>query len=324
VGAVIRVGFIGAGAVATRHAATIARFDDVRVVAVADPVMDRAIGLAGRGATPYASHDVMLEREDLDAVYVCVPPYAHGPPEQAVIEAGLPLFVEKPLAADLATAEGIAARLDGSGLVTATGYHWRALDIFERATELVADRPVWLALGYWLDRVAPPAWWSRRELSGGQTVEQATHVLDLLRCLVGEVTEVNAVAASTRPPSATFDIDEVSTATLRFTSGAVGSIASTSLLTWHDRMGVRLVSAGLTVELTETALVVRTGEGQTRFAAAGDAKARTDREFLDAARGGPDRVRAPYPEALRTHRLACAVARSAADGRRVELEPAGV
>src|SRR4051794_41771548 len=155
--AVVRVGMVGAGAVATRHAAAIARFSDAELVAVADPVPERAATLAARyGAASYDGHDRMLEHEELDAVYVCVPPYAHGPPELAVIEAGLPMFVEKPLAADLATAEMIATRVEAAGQATATGYHWRAMDTMERAAELVAACPVRLAPGPRLDRAAPP------------------------------------------------------------------------------------------------------------------------------------------------------------------------
>jgi predicted dehydrogenase len=318
--AMLRIGMIGAGAVATRHAATIARFPDVRLVAVADEVAERAATLAARhGAAAYDGHDPMLEGEKLDAVYVCVPPYAHGAPELAVIEAGLPMFVEKPLAAELATAESIAARVEAAGQPTATGYHWRALDTMERAAELIAGRPVRLALGTWLDKAAPPAWWASRELSGGQTVEQATHILDVLRYLMGEVTQVTAAGARVHPAGAGDDIDQVAVASLRFASGALGTIASTSLLDWHDHMGVRLIGEGQCLELTESELVVHTGDGPVRWPATGDAKASTDRDFLDTVHGGPDRVRAPYAEALRTHRLACAVARSAAEGRPVDV-----
>jgi predicted dehydrogenase len=316
----LRIGMIGAGAVATRHADTIAGFPDVRLVAVADEVAERASALAGRyGAAAYDGHDPMLEREELDAVYVCVPPYAHGAPELAVIGAGLPMFVEKPLAADLATAEMLAARVEAAGLVTATGYHWRAMDTTERAAGLLNGHPVRLAVGSWLGRVAPPAWWTSRALSGGQTVEQVTHVLDTLRHLVGEVTQVSALAARVHPATAAADIDQVAVASLRFASGALGTLATTNLLDWHDDIGVRLITEGLAIELTETELVVRDGNGLQRWPDSGEAKASTDRDFLDAVQGGPDRIRVPYAEAMRTHRLTCAVARSAAEGRPVDV-----
>jgi predicted dehydrogenase len=317
----VAVGFVGAGAVATRHAATLARFEDVDVVGVADPDAGAAGRLAARaGANAYASHEELLARERLDALYVCVPPFAHGAPELAAVEAGLPLFVEKPLAADLATAELIAEAVRGRGLVTGVGYHWRWLDTVERARELLDGNPARLVLAYWLDKVPPPAWWRSRDRSGGQVVEQATHVLDLARALVGEVTLVHAVGA--RSPRADFpdsDVDDVSAASLRFSTGAVGTVAATCLLGRLHRAGIHLFADGLALELSEAELVVGRDGGEEVHTANGDARGRPDRDFVDAVKGGPDRMRVPYAEALRTHRLACALAASAVDGRVVEL-----
>ncbi len=94
-----RVGFIGAGIIANRHIGNLLAFEDVHVVAVTDLQVERARVAAARcGATAYTDYAEMLARERLDAVYVCVPPFAHGAPEDAAIERGLPFFVEKPLA----------------------------------------------------------------------------------------------------------------------------------------------------------------------------------------------------------------------------------
>ena len=143
-----RVGFIGAGAVARRHAAVLSDFDDVTIHAVADPDLERARGLAALcGASAYANHDEMLADEPLDAAYICVPPFAHGPPERAVLGVGLPFLVEKPLAADYATAAAVADAVRAAGVPTAAGYHWRYLDTVERAGELLTSNPARLAVG---------------------------------------------------------------------------------------------------------------------------------------------------------------------------------
>jgi len=319
--AAVRVGMIGAGAVATRHVQTLLATAGVRVAAVADPAIERARRLAGLGgATAYASHLDMLERERLDAAYVCVPPFAHGAPELAVIDAGLPLFVEKPVAIDLETAAAIAARLAGRSLLTCTGYHWRWLDIFDRAADLLAANPARLVSCSWLDKVPPPPWWLRRDGSGGQTIEQTTHVLDLARALVGEVTEVQAFG--TRAAGA--DVDEVSVGSLRFAGGAVGSLTSTFLLPNLHRAGIEVVADGMWLSLSENELVVEADGERTLWRADGDARPRPDRDFIQAVRGGPDRIRVPWPEAYRTHRLACALTRSADEGRPVALDPVEV
>jgi predicted dehydrogenase len=313
----LRVGLIGAGFAAGLHAGSLAAIKGVAVAAVADPVSHRAEALAARsGARAYPDHRRMLEAEPLDAVYVCVPPFAHGPPELDVLAHGLPLFVEKPIAIDVATAETVAAEVARLGVVTATGYHWRYLDTVERAAELLAANPCRLLLGWWLDKAAGPDWWLRQAGSGGQLVEQTTHLFDLARCLVGEVTSVHAQGGRfpRRSDVRAGDVLDVSTATLRFASGAVGSVASSCLLRRGHRIGLELICEGLVVGLTETTLTVDDGHTRQVVAATGDARAAADRDFLAEVAGEPAAVRVPYAEALASHRVALAVAGAAQDG----------
>jgi myo-inositol 2-dehydrogenase / D-chiro-inositol 1-dehydrogenase len=330
----VRIGMVGAGAVAARHVRTLLAMDGVELAAVADPAMERAKELAAEaGAAAYPNHMELLAAERLDAVYICVPPFAHGAPELAVIDAGLPMFVEKPVAIDQETAAEIAARLAGRALVTCTGYHWRWLDIFDRAAELLADRPARLVQCSWLDKVPPPPWWLRRDGSGGQTIEQTTHVLDTARGLAGDVTEVHAFGAraasnppAPRPVEASLpgaDIDDVTVAGLRFASGAVGTVASTCLLSRLQRAGVEVVADGISLELSETELVVEADGRRSVWEADADARPRPDRDFVAAVRGGPDRIRVPWPEAYRTHLLACAIARSVEEGRSLPVPDPG-
>lgn len=312
-----RIGFVGAGVIANRHLGVLLGWDDVRVVAVADPDAAQARAFAARcGATMYTDAREMAAREGLDALYICVPPFAHSAPEEVALAHGLPFFVEKPLAVYLPTAEGIAREVAARGLVTAVGYHWRYLDIVDRARELLRERPARLALGYWLDATPPPPWWTRESRSGGQLVEQTTHIFDLARLLVGEVTTV--YTASGRLERARFpdsDIDDAAAVALCFASGAVGAVASTSLLGWPHRIGLHLFSEGLAIELSEFELMVDVGQGRPVQRAEGDPFAREDRDFIDAVQGQPNRIRAPYAEALRSHRLAVMAARSAREGR---------
>jgi predicted dehydrogenase len=317
---VTTVGFVGAGGVASRHAAVLSDFGDVRIAAVADPDLARAEQLAAPfGAAVYASAPELLAGEQLDALYICVPPFAHGEPELAAIQAGLPFFVEKPVALDLKTAESVAEALRERPVVTATGYHWRNLDTLERARAALRDNPARLVMAFWLDTTPQRVWWPRRECSGGQIVEQATHILDLARALIGEVTEVFGAAARTdRPAYPDTDVDDVSAATLRFASGAVGSLASTCLLgprCHPQRASLHVIAEGLTLELSEDVLTIGEGADRQVFQARGDAKVMVDRYFIEAVQGRPNCVRAPYAEALRTHRLACTIDRSTAEGQ---------
>lgn len=316
----LRVGLAGAGGVGARHAATLAGLGDVRLVGVTDldPVRARALA-EEHDAETFPDLEALLHAGRLDAVWLCLPPFAHGEPERAVLRAGLPFFVEKPLAADLATAEDIAASVAEQGIITATGYHWRGMPGVERAAEILADHPVRLANASWWDKVPPVPWWLRRDGSGGQIVEQATHLLDLLRLLVGEPNSVAAHAAADpgRDPAL---VDTATAATLRFDTGAVGTLTSTCLLRWKHAASLVLIGDGVLVEVGETETAIKRDNDLEVVADAGVAKYRVDAEFCDAVRrGDPGAVRVPYAEALRTHRIGDALDRSVRTGAVIEL-----
>ncbi|SFT33651.1 Predicted dehydrogenase [Geodermatophilus amargosae] len=311
----LRVGLVGAGGVGARHGRTLSALDGVMLVGVADAVPPAAAALASELRVPALDIDALLG-SGLDAVWLCVPPFAHGELELAVVRAGLPLFVEKPLGTDLAVAEEVAAAVAAAGVPTATGYHWRHLDTVAAARAVCAAAPPRLLAATWLDKVPPPAWWSRADRSGGQVVEQATHVLDLARVLAGEVTEVRALTA---PSSAEGrDVDDATVALLRFGSGAVGTLAAGCAQPAKTRAGLEVSCAGAALELTETALAVTTAEGTTHTEPAVDARTAVDRAFVELLTTG---TRAEglvdYAEALRTHRLAVAIAESARSGAAV-------
>ncbi len=317
----VRLGFVGAGGIAERHFGVLEHFDDVAIVAVADTDRDRAQRAAERfGATVFDSGEALLAAGGIDALYICVPPFAHGPVERAAVQADIPFFVEKPVAVDLETAEDIARRVEEAGLVTAVGYHWRYFDTVEEASRLLLQRPATLASGYWLASTPPPQWWWKTSGSGGQIVEQTTHILDLARHLLGEVEQVFALEARTqRDGFPGLDVATASTITLKFRSGAVATINSTCLLNWGHRVGLHLFGDGLAIELSEQDIMIDVGAGRPVRRAEGDPVVAEDRDFIDAVMGRENRIRCPYVQALKTQRLAFAAVRSAATGLPVTL-----
>jgi myo-inositol 2-dehydrogenase / D-chiro-inositol 1-dehydrogenase len=308
----VRVGLVGAGAVGARHARTLTGFDDVELVGVCDPEPAGRV-LAEQLGVPVVADLEALLRSGLDGVWLCVPPFAHGDLERTLVQAGVPFFVEKPLAADLAVAEGVAAAVSAAGLPTATGYHWRHLDTVARAREVLAGVPVRLVAARWWGATPPAAWWGRQALSGGQVVEQATHVLDLLRVLAGEVDEVVGAAA---PSSAgNRDVADATGAVLRFGSGAVGTVSTSCVLPGATDAALDVLGGGVAVHLTETSLQLRTAEGEEQRQPAVDARRAVDRAFVDVLAGHPAPAElVTVGEALQTHRLGWAVAEATRDG----------
>jgi myo-inositol 2-dehydrogenase/D-chiro-inositol 1-dehydrogenase len=316
----LRVGLVGAGGVGARHARTLAGFPDVELAGICDPAPGARDALADELGVTAVDEVASLLRRRPDAVWLCVPPFAHGDLELTVVAAGLPFFVEKPLAADLPTAERVARAVAASGLPTATGYHWRHLDTVERARVTLEGARVRLVDARWWGRVPPPAWWGQEQRSGGQVVEQATHVLDLVRLLAGEVVEVTGGAAPSTAPGR--DVPDATAAMLRFASGAVGTASTSCVLPALAAAGLHVVADGLGVQLTETELRLSTPDGEVRAEPTVDARRAVDRAFLDVLSGRPPaRGLVDVGEALRTHRLAWAVAEATRTGSAVRPAP---
>jgi predicted dehydrogenase len=288
---ICRVGLIGAGNVARRHANVLTTFRDVHLVGIVDVVPEAAVSLAEDvGSRAFADVAELLSAGGLDAAYVCVPPFAHGAPEEAVLAAGLPLFVEKPLATTVAEAERIGARVAAAGVTTAVGHHWRYLEVVERARRVLDGRRVRLVGGAWLDKVPPVGWWPIRARSGGPVVEQAAHVLDLARVLAGEVAEVFAAGDGVPPDVPGADVDGVTAATLRFRDGALGTLSTTSALGWKQRAGLEVIADAVEFAGSRADDERTGGDGVTAHEGSGRAGVRGHARLTTPARAGPARA----------------------------------
>lgn len=299
-----RLAMIGAGGMGRLHAGNLAGMDDVDICGVFDPRAPAADALAAsHGAKAYRSLSELLDTEHPDAAYVCVPPSSHGPAELALAAARVPFFVEKPVALDPAVGADIAAAVSDAGLLTGVGYHWRYLDASRRAAEVLAQSRPLLATGWWLSTTPGVAWWRKRSESGGQVIEQATHIADLARYLLGDVISVQADEAtlviSDRYPDA--DVADVGTALLRFASGPLGVLANSCSLDHSSAAGLDIFTDSVVLRIRSDSLVEeRRGEVITRREQ-GSPFVREDETFVAAVRSGdPAAVKSSYTDALAT------------------------
>lgn len=304
----MKIAMIGTGGIARRHLGVLDNESKIEIVGHVSPTATHAVAAAERwGGHAYTDYRTLLQHEAPDAVWICVPPNAHGTLEQDLIAASIPFFVEKPLAADLHTAEDIAAAVDQSGIIAGVGYHWRALDTLAEVRRTLADNPPHMVLGAWHDGTPPPRWWHTQAQSGGQMVEQATHVVDLARHLVGEA-DVIAGSAGHHPRAAYPDLDVAtqSAALVRFNNGATGVFTATCLLGGAAAVHVQLVCDGLLITITQSSVTYDWGRERRDVRTGNDPFVTENRAFLDAVRrNDPSALLSSYADALRTHRLCC-------------------
>lgn len=312
----IRVAVIGAGGMGSLHLRELQRFEDVFIAAVVDSDLAKARAAAhASGARAYDDYRTMLEHEPLDAVYICTPPFSRGAIELELAERDLPFFIEKPLALDLATAEDVSQHVTQRGIVTSVGHQWRYLDVTDCALQRLTATAPRLLTGYWLSSLPAVEWWPVEELSGGQLLEQAVHILDLARVFMGEVHTVYAAGARASDTGiARGNVHDVSLVTLHFESGALGVIVAACFLPGRYRIGLEVLASSLVLEMSEFELTIRDGHEPVTIKADRNPYTAEDRIFIDAVRGGTNLIRVPYLEALQSHRLATLAVRSLREG----------
>ena len=137
----LRVGFIGTGGIARNHLNNLKQLE-VDFVAMSDVDLERAKQAADEfGGRAFDDYNRMLDEVEMDACFICVPPFAHGDPERAVIERGIHMLVEKPIALQMELALELEEKAAQAGIITSVGYQWRYQQSVATAKEKWGDGP---------------------------------------------------------------------------------------------------------------------------------------------------------------------------------------
>ena len=320
----IQVGIAGTGSFGMMHAEKLSKIGDVNVAAFTATSAEKADKAARMfdDARGYASLDDMLSDRKLDAVYICVPPFAHGDIERALIERNIPFLVEKPIGIDTTTPKELLGAIEAKGLITSVGYHYRYMDSVSRALELLNERTIAMALGFWMGSMPRVSWWRSMSDSGGQFVEQTTHMVDLLRFTAGEIVEVYAAYGDRIMSNAenNVTVPDVGTVTMKLASGAVATISNTCAIPAGGRNGLHIYTNKGVLELSHGKLINFEHGVRTEYSDHSNPYDRENEAFLHAIRTGDiSQIRSSYADAWRTHQVTMAANESAESGMPVKL-----
>jgi predicted dehydrogenase len=317
----VRIAFIGAGGIATKHLTTLEDRDDADVVGICDIDEETARSAAeAHDAAAFTEYERLFDEVDFDAVVIAVPPFAHEGQEQRAAEEGVHMLVEKPLGLAPGQPREIERAIEDAGILTQVGHMFRYHPIVERAMSLVGDRTLAYVDGRWLTSVPGAAWWRRYDQSGGQVVEQATHTYDLVRYFGGDVETVRA-AGSQRVRTTEIDFPDATSATLTHENGMVSHVAASSASDDGEN-SLTIVGDGVHLDLDFSAKTLTgTVDGEAvSFETDSDPHRLELEAFIeDVAAGDPDRPRSPYADARKTFETTLAVNRSIETGEVVDV-----
>jgi predicted dehydrogenase len=221
----------------------------------------------------------------------------------------------------VSAAVAAAEVIERYGVLCTVGYQWRYSPLTDVARDALAGLPPTMLAGWWYWTIPPVPWIRDRRTGGGQIFEQATHLIDLMRFLAGDVDSVFATYADNAIPAEELPNWDASAVTLRFTNGAAGTVHTTYALFpgIPDSNGVDVAARDVLVRVNlAKATVFRRGAAPEETAAR--AGWNIDQEFMAAVRHNDTAaVRATAREAARSICVSLAANYSAVTGRVVDL-----
>lgn len=317
----VKVGFVGTGGIANWHLEHLSKIRETKIVCLYDVNKERVEAAAKKWeAKPYADYEKMLDEQELDALYICTPPFAHGDVEISAAEKGIHLFIEKPIGLSLKKVKEIEVAFIKNKIVTSVGYQRRYEDTVDRIRSILKDNTPGLFMGYWMGGMPSVDWWRRKEMSGGQLIEQTTHIFDLVRYLFGEVEKVFAVEKKGLIKDVkNYNIEDASSVTLVLKSGLVGTICSACFLSCGGKVGMSIYLKDRVIEYNREIKIIEQNQ-EVKISSSIDAGLLEDQIFIEAVKTkDTSRIRSTYSDALKTLALTLAADESMRTGRAVKV-----
>ncbi len=238
-----RVGILGCGFIGGRHAKALAGIPDVVIQSLCDSDQAAAERLAAQLTQSVSNHIPAggpklftefgeMVASGIDAVFICLPPFAHTNEVELAAKAGVHLFIEKPISLSESAADAMVEAAEDAGIVTQVGYMMRFSSAVSRLRSLldegVAGKPTLFQATYSCNALHAP-WWRRKEKSGGQIFEQAIHLYDLALHFMGRPMSVSGAMANLSHQDVDgYTIEDTSSAVVSFEGGSIASLSATN------------------------------------------------------------------------------------------------
>lgn len=200
----MKLGFIAVGRTAGRYAEVAKEDPDFQLTAVAEVDATKGKAFAEQhGAAAYTDYRELLGKADVDTVCIFLPHHLHAPAALDALAAGKHIFIEKPLAMNVAECDAIATAAQKAGKTVMVGHHRHFTGVALAARREVQagaiGKPVF-AVDQWhkgFFEFARPQWFLEKEKGGGMWPMNGSHMIDQLMFITGDrVAAVRAMVGS--------------------------------------------------------------------------------------------------------------------------------
>jgi predicted dehydrogenase len=243
-GDVLGWALVGCGRVSRKHVHVLSRLPGVRLRVACDTVLDRARAVAEQveGCQATTSLEKAVAHPEVDVVTICTPSGLHAPMAMQAAAAGKHVVVEKPMALRLEEADAMLEACDRHRVrlfvVKQNRYNRPILKLKEAITSGRLGRPflggvrvLWQRTQAYYDE---EPWRGTWRMDGGVVMNQASHHIDLLVWLLGDVLSVLATA---RTVAHRIETEDTAVAILKFRNGAMATVQATTCVQPRDLEG---------------------------------------------------------------------------------------
>jgi UDP-N-acetyl-2-amino-2-deoxyglucuronate dehydrogenase len=232
----LKIAILGTGAISDSHIQAYQKLSaHCQITAFADLFPEKAAEKAakyGLKAGVYRTHQELLAKESFDAASVCLPPFEHAPVAVDLLNAGRHVLVEKPMAPSLEDCDRMLAAAQASGTILSIVAQNRYRTPMMRLKQMLASGKAGKVLHaqvdslWWRGGRYYDLWWrgTWEKEGGGCTMNHAVHHVDLFQWMMGLPTELQAISANLSHENS--EVEDLSTAVLRYESGAIGQITA--------------------------------------------------------------------------------------------------
>jgi predicted dehydrogenase len=200
----LKIGLWGCGNMGRSLAQALVRTKEAQLTAVYDLVPEAAQGLAdAHQATVMPTAEALLSQPGLDGVVIALPPDLHAPAVVQAAEAGLDIFVEKPMSTTVAGCQEMLTVARRHNVQLMVGHVLRYYEPYRTILRWNAERRfgALYAASIWRvtdgRRIKQDHWRASCARSGGYLFEVGIHELDMLRCLLGAPETISAISQKT-------------------------------------------------------------------------------------------------------------------------------
>ncbi len=223
----LRFGIIGAGGIAASYATAFAASRSAELVAVTDTQLSAAKALAEPfGCQVFDNHQKMCEQTQLDAVVVCTPPTTHPEITTELMQLGIHVLCEKPLAISSVDAKRMIAEAENNNVIFTMASKFRYVDDLRKIKSIVDAGTlgeIVLVENVFTSPVdMSKRWNSDPAISGGGVlIDNGTHSVDIMRNLMGPLADLQVVEGIRVQD---IPVEDTVRIFVRAESGAMGSI----------------------------------------------------------------------------------------------------